>query len=83
MQNNTSTDGIRRLYLSDSDKKLFGLCGGIAEYFEIDSSILRLGWIIFTVLTGIAPGVIAYAVAAIVIPKEATLTHKATKPHAV
>jgi phage shock protein C len=58
---------MKRLYLS-KDKKISGVCGGIGEYFEIDSSLVRLGWIIMTVLTGVVPGIIAYIVAAIVIP---------------
>lgn len=59
----------KKLYLSTSDRKLFGVCGGIAEYFNIDSSLVRLAWIVLTVLTGVLPGIIGYAVAAIVIPK--------------
>lgn len=60
---------MKKLYLSTTDKKLWGVCGGAAEYFELDSSLVRLGWIVLTVLTGIVPGVIGYLVAAIVIPK--------------
>jgi phage shock protein C len=60
----------RKLYLSANDKVLTGLCGGIAEYFHVDSSLVRLGWIIFTVITGIFPAVVAYVIASIVIPKE-------------
>lgn len=66
----TSPKPIKRFYLSAHDKKLAGLCGGIGEYFEIDSSLVRLAWIVFTIVTGIIPGVIAYIVAAIVIPSE-------------
>lgn len=73
----TSKTSVKRLYLSSSDKKLTGLCGGVAEYFEIDSSLVRLGWIIFTVLTGMVPGVIAYIIAAIVIPREPSLESEA------
>lgn len=58
---------MKRLYLS-RDKKLAGVCGGIAEYFELDPSLVRLGWIIMTVITGVVPGVIAYIIAAVVIP---------------
>ncbi len=67
---------IKRLYLSPTDKKLAGVCGGIGEYFQVDSSLVRLGWIIFTVLTGILPGIIAYFVAAIVIPSSITTAAK-------
>ncbi|MBE7055203.1 MAG: PspC domain-containing protein [Ruminococcaceae bacterium] len=57
----------KRLYKSISDKKICGVCGGIAEYFEIDSTIVRLAWILFTVLGG--SGIIAYIIAALVMPK--------------
>jgi phage shock protein C len=67
----------KKLYLSSKDKKLTGLCGGIAEYFETDSSLVRLAWIIFTVITGIVPGIIAYIIAAIVIPKETVIESEA------
>jgi phage shock protein C len=59
--------GMKKLYLS-KNKKVSGVCGGIGEYFDIDPSIIRLAWIVMTILTGIAPGIIAYIVAAIVIP---------------
>ena len=61
---------IKRLYLSNSDKKICGVCGGLGDYFEIDSSVIRLGWTLMTILTGVMPGLIAYFIAAIVIPKE-------------
>lgn len=57
----------KRLYKSITDKKLCGVCGGIAEYFAIDSTIVRLAWILFTVLGG--SGIIAYIIAALVMPK--------------
>jgi phage shock protein C len=61
---------MKKLYLSDTDKKLTGLCGGIGEYFEVDSSLIRLAWVIITLLTGIVPGILAYIVAAMVVPKQ-------------
>lgn len=64
-------NGIKRLYLSE-DKKISGVCGGIADYFDVDSSLVRLGWIIMTFLTGIVPGIIAYIIAAVVIPRSLT-----------
>jgi phage shock protein C len=60
----------KRLYLSSKDKMLLGVCGGIAEYFGTDPTLVRLAWIILTIITGVAPGVAAYVIAAIVIPKE-------------
>lgn len=63
---------MKKLYLS-KDKKISGVCGGIGEYFEIDSSIIRLAWIVFTILTGVVPGMIGYVIAAIVIPAKPVL----------
>lgn len=57
----------KRLYKSSVDRKLCGVCGGIAEYFEIDPTLVRLAWIILTVFGG--AGFWAYIIAAIVIPK--------------
>jgi phage shock protein C len=60
---------VKKLYLSRVDKKICGVCGGIGAYFEIDSSLVRLGWLLMTVGTGIVPGILAYFIAAIVIPR--------------
>ena len=57
----------KRLYKSNNNKMIDGVCGGIAEYFGIDPTLVRLGWAMFCVLGG--SGVLAYIVAAIVIPR--------------
>lgn len=59
----------KKIYLSTTDKKLAGVCGGIGEYFDIDPTLIRLLWLTLTIVTGVAPGVIAYIIAALVIPK--------------
>ena len=59
---------MKRLYIS-TDKKLFGVCGGIGDYFELDPTVIRVGWIVITMISGFFPGVIAYILAAIVVPK--------------
>ncbi|MDD7113917.1 MAG: PspC domain-containing protein [Lachnospiraceae bacterium] len=59
----------RRLYKSDMDKKLMGVCGGIADYFNIDSTIVRLIFVFLTLCGGF-PGVAAYLIAALVIPED-------------
>ncbi len=58
----------KRLYKSDTNKKLCGVCGGVAEYFDFDPTIVRLAWVLFTCLGG--SGVIAYIVAALVMPEK-------------
>ena len=56
----------KKLYKSSTDKKLAGVCGGIAEYFNIDSTLVRLGWVVFSLLGG--SGLPAYIIAAIIMP---------------
>ena len=58
----------KKLYKSQGDRKLCGVCGGLGEFFGIDASLIRLGWIVFSLLGG--SGVLAYIIAAIVIPDE-------------
>jgi len=57
----------KRLTRSMIDKKLFGVCGGLAEYFDIDPSIVRIGFVFFSFWpTGL--GILAYVLLLIVLP---------------
>ena len=56
----------KKLYKSSTDKKLAGVCGGLAEYFNIDSTLVRLSWVVFGLLGG--SGLLAYIIAAIIMP---------------
>lgn len=58
----------KRLYRSTTDKKLSGVCAGIAEYFGIDPTLVRLGWAFMVLCLGF--GVLAYIVAALIIPEK-------------
>lgn len=58
----------KRLYRSKGDRKISGVCGGLAEYFEIDSTIVRLLWLISIIVYG--TGLIIYIAAAIIIPEK-------------
>lgn len=60
----------KRLYRSIDDKVVFGVMGGLGEYFDIDPVVLRAGYTAFSFFTGILPGVLAYIIMAIIIPKE-------------
>ncbi len=62
----------KRLYRSKTDRKIAGVCGGLAEYFGIDSTLCRLAYLFLVIITGIAPFLILYIVAAIIMPEEAT-----------
>lgn len=57
----------KRLYKSNENRMLDGVCGGIAEYFGIDPTLVRLGWVAFCALGG--SGFLAYIIAAIIIPR--------------
>lgn len=59
---------MKKLYLSKTDRKISGVIGGTAEYFDIDSTLLRLLFILFAIATGIVPAIIGYIIAAIIIP---------------
>ena len=56
----------KKLYKSNTNKMLEGVCGGIAEYFGVDPTIVRLAWVVFCALGG--SGILAYIIAAIIIP---------------
>ncbi len=61
----------KRLYKIEEGKKLDGVCGGIAEYFDIDPTLVRLAWILFSACVG--SGILAYIIAAIVMPKKSNV----------
>jgi phage shock protein C len=65
---------MKKFQFSKTNKKLAGLCGGLGEYLNIDPSVIRVGWIVITVLTGIVPGIIAYVVAILVVQGESDAT---------
>lgn len=58
----------KRLYKSNKNAVLCGVCGGIGEYFHVDPVVIRLAWVVFCCLGG--SGIIAYIIAAIIIPKK-------------
>ncbi len=58
----------KRLVKSNQNRIICGVCGGIAEYFAIDPTLVRLGWAIFSFAGG--SSILAYVIAAIIIPNE-------------
>lgn len=58
----------KRLRRSNENKVIAGVCGGIAEYFDMDPTLIRLAWILFCALGG--SGVLAYIIAALIIPEK-------------
>lgn len=60
----------KRLYKLNQGRMLDGVCGGIAKYFGLDPTLVRLAWVLFTALGGGISGMVAYFICAIVIPRE-------------
>jgi phage shock protein C len=60
---------MKKLYKSNTNKVFCGVIGGVGEYFDVDPVILRLLWILVLVFTGFIPGIIAYIIACLVVPK--------------
>ena len=59
---------IKRLYRSKKERIIAGVCGGIAEYFDVDPTLIRLIWILIIFMGG--AGIIAYLIAWIIIPEK-------------
>ena len=59
---------MKKLYRSTTDVKLAGVCAGLAEYFELDPTVVRLGTVLISLFSDV--GVIAYVVAALLIPQK-------------
>lgn len=59
---------MRRLRKSSRDRKICGVCGGIGEFFGIDSTIIRVVFALFALFGG--SGILAYIVCALIIPPE-------------
>ena len=59
----------KKLYKIEKGRKLEGVCGGIAEYFDIDATLVRLIWVLFTACS-FGSGIIAYIIAAIIMPRK-------------
>ena len=58
----------KKLYKDAKEKKICGVCAGIAKYFSIDPTVVRLGLVAFCLLGG--SGILAYIICAIVMPDE-------------
>ncbi len=58
----------KKLYKSNNNKMLDGVCAGIAEYFDIDPTLIRLGWVVLTIAGG--AGILGYVICALVIPRK-------------
>ncbi len=61
---------MKKLHLSNTDKKVSGVLGGLAEYLNRDSTLIRVIFVFILVLTGFIPGLVFYIIAAMIMPKK-------------
>ncbi len=62
------TLGIKKLYKSRTERMIDGVCGGVAKYFNLDPTLVRIAWVLLTFLGG--SGILLYIAAMVVMPKE-------------
>jgi phage shock protein C len=63
---------MKKLYLSKTDKKILGVCGGLAEMTGMDSTLIRLTLVFLCLISGILPLVVTYIIAGIITPEKPT-----------
>ena len=66
---NATAPASARLFRSRTDRRIAGVCGGLAEYFDVDPTIMRVSWVIVSIIAGaVVFGVVAYLVAWFILP---------------
>jgi phage shock protein C len=63
----------KRLMRSRSNRKIAGVCAGLAQYLDLDISLVRILWFFITLACGVVPGLVAYILGWIIIPEEPLL----------
>lgn len=66
---------MKRLYRSETEKQISGVCGGLAEYFDVDPTLIRIAFAFITIITGFVPGIIAYLALAIIMPVKSKINN--------
>ena len=69
----------KRLTRTENNKMICGVCAGISKYFGIDPTLIRLGFVVLTCFSG--SGLLAYLIAAVIIPKEKTVVNAASQDY--
>jgi len=65
-----SAKSQKRLYKSKDNKVISGVFGGLGDYFDVDPTVLRLAYLVFVILTGFFPGLIAYVISVLIVPQK-------------
>lgn len=69
-----------RLMRSRVNRKIAGVCAGVAEHLDLDTSLVRILWVFLTLASGLCPGILAYVLAWIIIPEEYALPPAVVQP---
>jgi phage shock protein C len=64
------TGAPRHLRRRRDIEKLAGVCAGLAEYFDVDPTLMRVVYLVATFFTGVLPGIVLYVILALVIPTD-------------
>jgi phage shock protein C len=65
-----NSHAARKLFRSRTDRKIAGVCAGLGHYLDLDTSLVRILWVLVTFAFGFFPGLIAYIVAWIIVPED-------------
>ena len=61
---------MSKLTKSATDRMIAGVCGGLAEYFDMDPTLVRVGYVLLSSLSAAFPGIILYVILAVVMPEK-------------
>ena len=61
---------MSKLYKSSHNRVVAGVCGGLAEYFDLDPTLVRVGYVLLSFLSAAFPGLIIYILLAVIIPEK-------------
>ena len=67
----SSTPPVRRLTRSSCHKMIAGVCGGLAEYFDLDPTVVRVAYVLISIVSVAFPGILAYLILMFVMPPPA------------
>jgi phage shock protein C len=61
---------MKKLYLSKTDKKILGVCGGVGETYDVDPTLIRLATVFLCLATGVLPLAVTYVAAKYIFPEK-------------
>ncbi|MBI3678894.1 MAG: PspC domain-containing protein [Acidobacteria bacterium] len=76
----TDSYARKRLYRLREDKKIGGICAGLARYMDVDVTLIRILVVALTIFTGVFPGILAYLIVWIIMPMEPFFSRPAGAP---